>query len=73
MSTCFAGEADVWYETDPDWMEDEGRTWDEFVDRFVTRFRPSNYEQQLLEQLMRPKQSDNEGVQKYADRCRGRI
>ena len=51
-------------------MEDEGQTWDEFVDRFVTRFRPSNYEQQLLEQLMRPKQSDNEGVQKYADRYR---
>ena len=36
VSTCFAGEADVWYETDPDWMEDEGRTWDEFIDRFVT-------------------------------------
>src|SRR5436305_12149918 len=49
-------------------MEDKGQTWDEFVKCFVTRFCPSNYEQQLLQQLMCPKQSDNEGVQKYADR-----
>jgi len=68
VSTSLVGEAEAWYEINAEWIEDDTTTWGDFADQFTSRFRPSDFAEELEERLRTPTQKEGESVRAYADR-----
>src|SRR4051812_25630030 len=68
ITMYFTHEAEVWYDIQANWIETEGRTWEQFMGAFSQRFLPANYMKQLRKQLEKPKQQEHESVRAYTDR-----
>src|SRR5215212_2891957 len=66
----FIGEAETWYMVNAAWINGNGRKWDEIKDRFIQRFRPNNYQEELEERLRTTVQKQGESVRAYEDRYR---
>src|SRR4051812_1797431 len=61
-------EAADWYDGEREWIGGENRTWAEVVARFVARFRPVDFLEEIEERLRTPAQKVNESVRGYAGR-----
>lgn len=64
------GEAEMWYNSRAVYWEANARTWGEFEQAFVARFRAPGYLEQLEAALHDPKQGSDEAVASYAERYR---
>jgi hypothetical protein len=63
-----SGEAKIWYNIWRAWMNDEARRWLEAKEKFIERFLPVAYQQELIDRLSHPKQKSGESVNAYGDR-----
>ena len=53
LPLTFVGEAATWYAVYRTWIRDAARTWTEVEGRFIERFRPSDFQEELEERLPR--------------------
>ena len=49
ISIYFTSEAENWYSVNRTWIKAEGRKWTEFHVRFIERFQPMNFQEELEE------------------------
>src|SRR3954467_6342537 len=50
----FTKEAEDWYAVHRRWTQDENRSWREFREEFINRFRPANFQEELEERVRTP-------------------
>ena len=62
------GEAEQWYSIYAHYIRGGQWKWDDFVEHFIERFRPSDYVDELEERLRSPVQMEGESVRAYGDR-----
>src|SRR6184192_3944855 len=64
------GEAENWYSVNRSWINTKGRKWKEFQMKFIKRFRPANFQEELEERLRTLMMKLGESSRAYADRYR---
>lgn len=62
------GEAEDWYHNTREWIDASGRKWSDVKGRFIARFRPVGYLDEIEDRLRAPVQMINESVRGYAGR-----
>ena len=68
IPVSLTGEAEQWYAVYAPYIRSGEWGWEDFVERFVERFRPSDYVEELEERLRTPVQMEGESVRAYGDR-----
>ena len=56
------GEAEDWYLVNEEWVNENNRTWVQVKGRFIERFRPANYQEEIEDRLRTPAQKNGESV-----------
>ena len=70
IAIYFTSEAEDWYLVNRGWVNTEGRKWSEFRARFIERFRPVNFQEELEERIQTPMMKVGKSSRAYADRYR---
>ena len=68
VGVAFEGAAEVWYGSVEAWSLQQGRTWDEFRQAFLRRFKPSHFSELLENSLRTTRQEGDEDIATYAGR-----
>ena len=68
VGVAFEGAAEVWYGSVEAWSLQQGRTWDEFRQAFLRRFKPSHFSELLENSLRTIRQEGDEDIATYAGR-----